>query len=39
MILRKSSIMLANFISKTGLQKDINIFLKNTESKAIRKEK
>ena len=38
MILNKSSMMLANFISRTQLPKDINIF-KITESKAIKKEK
>ena len=36
MILNKSSMMLANFISRSWLHKDINMFLK-IQKKAVRK--
>ena len=39
MTLNKSSMMLTNFKSRIWLHKDIDMFLKNTENKAIRKKK
>ena len=37
MILNKSSMMLANFISRTWLHKDINMFLKIKKVKQLEK--